>query len=106
MTETNTSTKEKTKIARPKKYKVILADKGEARVLIGKTAFIKDILLVCFNLDARTAVHLTKEIEKNKKIIVGVYSKQIAKTMVDAANERCNQPNNSSFGLSAHMEVE
>ena len=101
-----TSTLEKVKISLPKKFKVILKDNGDGTLIVGKGDFIKQILLVVFNVDPKQAIRMIKKLDNDKSIIIGVFSKQIAETMVSSANAYCNEPHNKRFDIEAKMEQE
>ena len=104
---TETATKEKIEVSLPKKYKVIFKDNGDGSSIVhGKSGFIRDILLYAFNCDPSSAVKIIKQLDRNKIVVIGTFSKQIAETMVNKANEKCSEPHSKAFMLEAKMEQE
>lgn len=103
---TSTSTLEKIKISPPPKFKVILKDNGDGSPIVGKSDFIRSILLVAFNVEPRDAVRLIRKLDNDRLIVIGTYSKQIAETMVSRATELCERPENKRFRIESKMEKE
>lgn len=101
---TQTSTLEKIEIALPKKYKVILKDNGDGSPINGKSAFIRDLLILAFTVTPASAVQLLRKLDRDKMVVIGIYSKQIAETMLKKANEYINEPHNKVFNIEAKIE--
>ena len=94
--ENQTEIAEKTKIELPPDYKILLHNDDVTTV-----DFVINLLISVFKKDAEDAIKITKEAEKRGSAVIGIYTYDIAATLLEIAEKRIKE---AGFPLLITME--